>query len=408
MNETKTVIRGVEIKYRFKPRKYDTAHLIIVFSGFGAGGEFTYDFANVLGDCSANVLWIKDDFNGHCSYYLFNVHDNWLYFAINEFIECQLSALGLRRDQCTLAGFSNGGSAALYYGLRFEYANIIATVPQTFIGSYVKNNWPEVASHMMGVVSREKIGNLDDQISGLIHNPSNLRKNIYLLTSESDGQYPVEIEPHLPAFEKFSNFNLLLSRSILVRAHNQVTSHHVPLLLGIMNLLADGAVPKFGRTELLGDQGSSIVSSAKNGEVIALLRKIKIYESKIFPEGVSIIRGCNCANYSDISVGLILVRDDGVEFCYPLAKAHRPSLTREFYDGRFVNYDKGWFASYRFAGINLNDLEAGKYFMSISIAVSGLMKTRPIEYFGDLNIGQGDGVLHVYKDQGRVCLNKRG
>ena len=61
---------GIEVIYKYKPRKYDNKHLIIVFSGFGGVSEFTYDFQNSLDNCPAHILWIKDCFYSHCSYYL--------------------------------------------------------------------------------------------------------------------------------------------------------------------------------------------------------------------------------------------------------------------------------------------------------------------------------------------------
>jgi hypothetical protein len=114
-------INDVEIKFKIKPRKYDTQHLIVIFSGFGSSGEFTYDFENALMDCPASILWIKDDFEGHCTYYTCLGMDFKIEKAINIFIDETLNSLNLMKSQCTVAGFSKGGTAAIYYGVKYNY-----------------------------------------------------------------------------------------------------------------------------------------------------------------------------------------------------------------------------------------------------------------------------------------------
>ena len=61
-----------------------------------------------------------------------------------------MKELGMEKDQVTVTGFSKGGSAALYYGLKLGIRNIICAVPQIYIGNYIDNNWKHVAEHMMG------------------------------------------------------------------------------------------------------------------------------------------------------------------------------------------------------------------------------------------------------------------
>ncbi|NEC29011.1 DUF2974 domain-containing protein, partial [Streptomyces sp. SID8111] len=59
-------------------------------------------------------------------------------------------ALGLTPGDVTLWGSSKGGSAALYYGLKYGFRNIVASVPQLRIGSFVREAYPEVGRHMLG------------------------------------------------------------------------------------------------------------------------------------------------------------------------------------------------------------------------------------------------------------------
>jgi len=398
-------IDNVKIKYMYKPRKYDSTHLLIVFSGFGGTDEFTYDFSNSLKDCPSHVIWIKDDFEEHCCYYLCQSMNFKIENAIYTFILDKLKEFNLDKNQCTLAGFSKGGSAALYFGLKYNFDNIISSVPQFHIGSYVKKGWNEVAKHMMGDLSQENICTLNDLLPDTLRKDTNLLKNIYLLTSESDSQFLTEVKPYLSEFIKYNNFNLLLSKSKLVREHKNVTAHHVPLLISLFYSLAQGAVPRYGYVELTGDNKDK--PENPTAEPISILKKISIQSNLIFPEGVGILRGLSCGEYSDISSKLIC---DGLNgrFEWNLAKDHIPRLTRDLYEGGFVNYDKGWFCSYRYQGLDTSHLPAGEYTLSVIITCQGITKNnllsvdqrlwnKEIATSPQLKIVAKEGLVHLIK-----------
>lgn len=371
MKENKVSVNGIDIIFKFKQKKYDTKHLIVVFSGFGGSGEFTYDMERALQEVQANILWIKDDFFGHCSYYICHEMDFKIREAVHSFILKYLNELSLDKENCTLAGFSKGGSAALYFGLNFNFPNIVATVPQFHIGSYVAKNWKVPAKHMLMDINEKNIRILDSLLPSVLKKDKFWDKNIYLLSSPADIQYETEIAPYLVDFMKYKNFNFFFSKSQLVRAHNQVTAHHVPLLLSIFYSLSSGAVPRYGYVELLGDQ--KIGSSVATYEPIALLRRIDIRNGRIFPDGVSIIRGVPCENWGDISTSLILENRSN-KFTIPLAKDHRPNLSREFYQDGYVCYDKGWFTSLKHEGLDISFVEPGVYKAYINIKCNGYEK----------------------------------
>ncbi|OQS56302.1 hypothetical protein ASU4_11660, partial [Actinobacillus suis] len=56
--------------------------------------------------------------------------------------------------------------------------------------------------------------------------------------------------------------------------------------------------------------------------------------------------------------------------------AHRPALTREFFNGKSLTiYDKAWFTTYQYKGIDISVLPKGKYQLSLGIQLSkGLSK----------------------------------
>lgn len=405
MLETKCVIDDIEIKYKIKKRKYDTKHLVIVFSGFGAAGEFTYDLENSLQECPAHVLWIKDDFNNHCAYYICQNMKFDIEIAVHKFILQTLENLNLTKDNCSVIGCSKGGTASIYFGIKFQFKNIISTVPQFHIGSYIQKGWPAVGKHMTGDLSDNKIEQLDNLLPNILDDDHFLDKNIYLLTSKADNQFKSEIEPNLSRFIKYKNFNLLLSTSILVREHNQVTAHQLPLILGIVNSLSQGATPHFGYTELGGDEYST--PTKPSGLPLTVLKTVKIKNNRIYPEGISILRGLPCPEYKDIIIKLLLVSEHASQEI-TLAKGHKPSLTRLLYDGSFVNYDKGWFCTPAFGGFDSESIVAGEYKLSIIISCQGIIKTNEltVDPYQNNKILAEEFGLRIFSKDSKVFLKK--
>lgn len=372
---------GIEVRYKHKKSKYDFKHLIIVFSGFLNKDPGNYDFINALNDCPADVLWIGDNFNGSYAYYLCADMDFGIEVAVTEFIHHKIQELGLSLDNVTATGFSKGGSSALYYGLKLKLNNIVVSVPQINIGSYLKNYWSHVADKVMGEkYTSIEVSTLDKLIVQLLKTETKFDRNIYLLTSEADMQYKTEIEPYLNDFARYRNFNLLKTYSNFVREHNQVTSHHTALLLSIYYALASEAVPRYseGSVNFFGKLPTP--TRQKSGEPYVDLRIAELKNDRLFIEGVGILRGYSLAEYSDIDYQLILidtVKNTRIE--KNLAKAHRPALTRELFDGEsLVVYDKGWFATYQFAGVEIDSIPIGKYQLWLKIKVGTLEKTIPV------------------------------
>lgn len=371
MNELEFKYNNSIVKYKFKARKYDTRHLIVVFSGFGANSEFTYDFENSLQSCPANILWIKDDFGGHCSYYILQDNDFGPEEAVQELIHSTLDSLGLQKDECTLAGFSKGGSAALYHGLKYNFKNIVSTVPQMNIATYVLNNWKQSAQNMLGDSSAEQNNRIDGLLPSLLRSDNNLDRNIYLLTSEADAQYDTEIKPFKGDFLKYSNFNFFLSQSVLVRAHNQVTSHHTSLLLSIFYALSNNLAPRYGYSVLRGDDTDEN-KKTEIGKPIVQINKIEVIDDRIFIDGIGILKHIPCNTWGDVKFQLKLTEIKSSDIIFiDLAKDNRPFLTREFYSESFTSYDKAWFCTLKHAGIDSNTIPDGEYQCSLRIVMSG-------------------------------------
>ncbi|WP_443091309.1 hypothetical protein ACTUM7_00890 [Basfia succiniciproducens] len=376
--QTYVASNGMPVIYKHQKSKFDFKHVIFVFSGFLNAKPGNYDFAKALEYCPADVIWISDDFKDMYTYYLCINMDFSVESAVKEFIHNKIQELNLSYENVTVTGFSKGGSAALYYGAKLPVANVVATVPQTKVGSYAEKNWKHVGEHMMGRITPAKVAYLDKLIIKALLEDENRDKNIYLLTSESDMQYTGEILPVLGPLRKYSNFNLMKTYSAFVREHNQVTSHHTALLLGIYYSLASEATPRFNQGEV-NFFGKELLPPKKiSYQPFVDLRKVAIKGKLLFLDGVAILRGYDLFDYADVDYELIL-KSSKTEIRKPLAKAHRPSLTRELFDGEsFVIYDKGWFTTYQYKGLDISDIDGGKYEMFIHIKTPEFETTEPL------------------------------
>ncbi len=197
----------------------------------------------------------------------------------------------------------------------------------------------------------------------------------YSVTSEYDIQYQGEILPYLDDFAKYDNFNLLKTYSTFVREHNQVTSHHTALLLGIYYSLASEAVPRFGNVNFFGSQPTpSPMINNDECKPYAEIRYVAYRDNKLFIDGIGLLKGVHVVDYQDIDYTLIL-KSNTDTFEKPLAKLHRPNITREFFQDDFVIYDKCVFTTLNSQGILINDISVGEYQLLLRIVTKSQRAT---------------------------------
>ncbi|HEE9981685.1 TPA: hypothetical protein R8G50_003422 [Citrobacter freundii] len=377
---------GNHVKYVRKPGKYDTKHLVIVFSGFSGDGKPIYNYGNALVNCPADVLWIKDEFEGGESYYICSKGKMDIEASVYGLIMSVLHELNLSHEDCTLLGGSKGGSAALYYGLKYNFKNIIATVPQFRIGSYVEIDWLYAFKHMIGdldLTSAKRLqAALDHLIVDQIHTASK-DKNIYLISSHGDPQFETEVKDYVHVFSAFKNFNLIFADSDLIVKHNQVNRHIVSITMSIVSLTAMGLSPTF--------QSESVKYRNKNSEgeeylkPVVLLRKLSLDNGRLYLEGDSYLTGIPCPNYHDIDFHLVLVSGKKI-VSIDLAKGNKKSSINCYPFGTKISYSKGWFCTKGYAGLNVNDFPLGEWDVYIRINARGIIKERPLISNDILNV----------------------
>lgn len=370
LNEQKFLFDDIHVKYRFKPSESDRSHLLIIFSGFHFPVMTRYDF---IGEAhkgyKGNILWIKDDFNDLCSYYLCQNMDFIIERAVIALIDSVLEQYSLQKSQCTLAGFSKGGTAALYFGIKYGFTNILSTVPQFSIGSYVKKNWVTVAQNMMGEEANNNVLTLDSLLPDLIEQDCQLARNIYLFSSLSDIQYELEIEPNLQRLQKYQNFNLVMTDSDLVRQHNHVTRYNIPLILSILYALCEGVTPRYGAITNNGGKGrreNSFPISKKN--VIATLSKCDFKNNRFFPEGDAFILGEDSSCYGLQKKTFLLRSKSGGEHRFIIGSVINNDLSNSYFKTNYIDYTTGGFASLGHKGIDLSSIPYGVYDLSIEIS----------------------------------------
>ncbi|MFI6061069.1 hypothetical protein [Streptomyces sp. NPDC051286] len=247
------------VEYRFSHARNGNQHLVVVFANFSVPGD--YGWSNgVFDTLRSNILWIRDRFHGKNSYYLCKGMDFGLERSVATLISNVLNSLGLTPDQCTMWGGSKGGSAALYFGLKYGFRNIVSMVPQFRIGTYVLQ-YPSIAQHMMGEVTEQSTHIIDDAIPSLVRAGANRNANIYILSSPQDEQYKEQVEPFLPMFAGYENLNFIFSDSPHIVDHAHVTGRNLPVLMGLVNFLIDGIAPRFGFVRSGGERPDADISA---------------------------------------------------------------------------------------------------------------------------------------------------
>ncbi|MGW0814431.1 hypothetical protein ACWD00_14445 [Streptomyces viridiviolaceus] len=248
------IITGIDtsgahpVEYRFAHAKKGNRHLTVVFANLAAPDDYGWS-TGVLDDLRSNILWIRDRFDGGLTYYLCREMDFSVERSVIDLIAKVVKALGLTPNDVTLWGSSKGASAALYFGLRYGFRNIVACVPQFRIGTFVRETYPKVGRSMLGEgLPEENARVLDAILPDLLRAGANPEAHIYLVSSPQDEQYGSQVEPFLELLRRYPNFNYIHSESPFVKEHNQVTVRNVPPLLGIAYLLVEGITPRLGLT----------------------------------------------------------------------------------------------------------------------------------------------------------------
>lgn len=359
---------SVTVGYRLRPQSGDRRHLVVVFAGVSKGKHDFYGFdGHALDHVKGAVLWIKDSFEENNAYYMCRGLHFDIEQAVAALIDSTLSDLGLTHDQCTLMGGSKGGSAALLFGLKYPYRNIVASVPQTQIGTYTRQKLAPTFDYMAGENCDHSEILLNDYLPSWISSPSHHAKNIYIISSRSDPEFSVHIEPHLDQLRQFENFNLLLTNSPLVTAHPEVTPYNIPFILSTLYSLCDNLFPRFGMVSNGAANSEPAMSNLSvdqagksNPEQVGAFHWVQLKKSRIVFAGYAVSRGVSVTATPMVPPSIKFDNGNSV-FTTELRPVVDKTLNAKLYTDRFVEYRGAGVVPSDSQGIDLSVLPEGEY-----------------------------------------------
>ncbi|MFD1211655.1 hypothetical protein ACFQ36_06320, partial [Arthrobacter sp. GCM10027362] len=371
---------GVLVQYKRRAAKHDRRHLVVMFAGVRPLDSYEFD-GRASRDSLANWLWLKDKFDGQHAYYLCRNMDFGVERAVIALIDAELARLGLTRNECTLAGFSKGGFAALYLGIKYNFRNILASAPQVYPGSHTHANRPKIFAHLTGNGGQEERDRLDRLVPDAVAADADTDKNLYVFSSPQDQFHQAQIVPALPLFAKYANFNYIETDSDLVNEHTDVTRYNVPLL-ATLYALGENAAPRYGTVRNGNRMDPEAVRQVlqrqrESGAAVANLVSGRLAGSVFFPEGVGFLRGHATSRWADLASTLVL-DGNGTRHEFGLGGNQDAGVGFRYFEEAFCNYRLANFSSRRKAGIELAALPPGTYSLRLRLAVPGRELEMPL------------------------------
>lgn len=160
-----------------------------------------YNYTKFLRDINVNRLFIEDTCGEFGCYYLCENMNFDVEETVIELIESIMKKYKINKENVVTFGSSKGGSAALYYGMKYGFGHIISGAPQTRIATYLNHCRPEMLQYMAGeALEKKNLTKLNSIIMKQI-TPTSVSK-LNLLTSENDAQYKTHIVPLVKAINK--------------------------------------------------------------------------------------------------------------------------------------------------------------------------------------------------------------
>ncbi|WP_336715013.1 accessory Sec system protein Asp2 [Arthrobacter sp. USHLN218] len=371
------VHEGVTVHCKSRPAKLDRRHLVVMFAGIRPIDSYEFDGRGSR-DSQANWLWLKDDFGGQYSYYLCNGLDFSVERAVIAAIDQELDRLGLGHEDCTLVGFSKGGFAALYYGIKYDFPNIVASAPQIYIGSHTAKHRPVIHRHLTRTGSGEELQLLDSLLPDAVAKDARRDRNIYVFSSVQDQFHAEQVEPALPLLRRYSNFNYIETDSDLVNEHSDITRYNMPLLLSVLYALGENVVPRYGEVSNGFRQDPEAAAAGlrkqrSSSAAVVELRAGKLAGPKFFPQGVAFLRGHAADRPGALGTSLVLEGDAG-RYEFPLVQVQDRGIYQTHYEDFFCDYRFGKFRAPD-DGLDLAGLPRGDYKASLALSAESAERT---------------------------------
>jgi hypothetical protein len=234
------VFKGaVNVKYFFWPAETSSEHLIVTFSGFNgneANGEPAYyNYVKQLADVDCNRLFILDSYDKHPCYYL-GKNDKLDYeTTVTSIIHYVANQQNIPNTIIT-CGSSKGGTAALYFGMKYNYGHIIAGGMQVKVGSYLHGlseyTKETVLKLITGGSSEADRDNLDKHFEDVFKN-NKTTSNINLHIGKGDHHFESHLKPLLTILDDRNvKYNLEIKDYM---EHTGLATHFPPFISDTIN-----------------------------------------------------------------------------------------------------------------------------------------------------------------------------
>jgi hypothetical protein len=198
----------VEVKYLYFPSYKDSDLLTITFAGFHAEGATPkYNYIRTLDAFDCNRLYLLDDFGSRGSYYMCKSRDFKIERSIKKLIDMICQEHGIKKK--ISLGSSKGGSAAIYYGIKYDFDAVIAGAPQFYIGSYLKKvkSANNVLEFMAGSQDEESIEYVDNIIKNVVHSKKQCLTKVIICVGKDDPHYALHSAPLIELLKEKGIFN---------------------------------------------------------------------------------------------------------------------------------------------------------------------------------------------------------
>jgi hypothetical protein len=213
------------IRYIFEEGLFNRDKLVIVFSAFNSNKTSQYNYLRAMGKYDCNKLFILDDYGVGGTYYL--GRNGEIESSVSALINHFVAKLNIRLSEVIAIGSSKGGSAALYFGLKYSLGTVISGGFQTRIGDYLSKAAPETMEYMVGEINDASILKLNSLHEKIVQNKNNLTK-LYLHGGKGDWHYLKSMKPFINYLEKNEiRYDLDLQD---YESHNDVGDHFINYL----------------------------------------------------------------------------------------------------------------------------------------------------------------------------------
>lgn len=234
------------IRYLFEESKSDELKdkLIIVFTAMAEPYRFVYNYLKTLEGIPANKLFILDDFGDQGSYYIGKNRDFSIDTSVSSLIDYILAKNDIKSKNVISIGSSKGGYAAIYFGIKKYFGNIIAGAPQSKLGDFLISQAPHknIATYISGDSREYDRYYLNEILFNLVDKPSdNISPNFHITVGDKDHHYKNHVLPLRQVLDK-NNYvlNLEVKEGI---THSDLKVHFPNYLLNQLQKILNYEIP---------------------------------------------------------------------------------------------------------------------------------------------------------------------